>query len=67
MLRLEPCPAIRRMLVTVLQPHEFSIVVVDEAQHALAPSYRRIFDHFDLFEAHGSRYLIGFTATRTRG
>src|SRR5436190_3345872 len=26
-----------------LQPEEFSIIVVDEAHHAVAPSYRRIF------------------------
>jgi ATP-dependent helicase IRC3 len=49
------------------QPDEFSIVVVDEAHHAVAPSYRRIFDHFGLFEPHVSRYLIGFTATPRRG
>jgi ATP-dependent helicase IRC3 len=49
------------------QPEEFSIVVVDEAHHAVAPSYRRIFDHFGLFEPHVSRYLIGFTATPRRG
>jgi ATP-dependent helicase IRC3 len=50
-----------------LQPEEFSIVVVDEAHHAVAPSYRRIFDHFGLFERSISRYLIGFTATPRRG
>ena len=50
-----------------LQPDEFSIVVVDEAHHAVAPSYRRIFDHFGLFEPYVSRYLIGFTATPRRG
>ena len=50
-----------------LQPDEFSIVVVDEAHHAVAPSYRHIFDHFGLFEPNVSRYLIGFTATPRRG
>ncbi len=50
-----------------LQPDEFSIIVVDEAHHAVAPSYRRIFDHFGLFEPGASRYLIGFTATPRRG
>src|SRR5882762_11414632 len=50
-----------------LQPYEFSIIVVDEAHHAVAPSYRRIFDHFGLFESGASRYLIGFTATPRRG
>jgi len=50
-----------------LQPGEFSIIVVDEAHHAVAPSYRRIFDHFGLFEPSVPRYLIGFTATPRRG
>ncbi|HTU33687.1 MAG TPA: DEAD/DEAH box helicase [Candidatus Acidoferrum sp.] len=50
-----------------LQPDDFSIIVVDEAHHAVAPTYRHIFDHFGLFESHGSRYLIGFTATPRRG
>ena len=50
-----------------LHRDEFSIVVVDEAHHAVAPSYRRIFDHFGLFEPGVSRYLIGFTATPRRG
>jgi superfamily II DNA or RNA helicase len=50
-----------------LHPDEFSIIVVDEAHHAVAPSYRRIFDHFGLFEPRVSRYLVGFTATPRRG
>src|SRR2546426_7039412 len=50
-----------------LRPDEFSIVAVDEAHHAVAPSYRRIFDHFGLLEPGVSRYLIGFTATPRRG
>ncbi|MBA0087758.1 MAG: DEAD/DEAH box helicase [Acidobacteria bacterium Pan2503] len=53
--------------MSLLQPDEFSIVVVDEAHHAVAPSYRRIFDHFGLLEPSVSRYLIGFTATPRRG
>jgi superfamily II DNA or RNA helicase len=50
-----------------LHPDEFSIIVVDEAHHAVAPSYGRIFDHFGLFEPRVSRYLVGFTATPRRG
>src|SRR5437667_1339529 len=50
-----------------LHHDEFSIVVVDEAHHAVAPSYRRIFDHFGLFKPGVPRYLIGFTATPRRG
>jgi hypothetical protein len=40
---------------------------VDEAHHAGAPTYRRIFDHFGLFEPATPRLLIGFTATPRRG
>ncbi|MGQ0712151.1 MAG: DEAD/DEAH box helicase [Gemmatimonadaceae bacterium] len=50
-----------------LVPDDFSIVVVDEAHHAVAPTYRRILDHFGLFEPGTSRFLIGFTATPRRG
>jgi ATP-dependent helicase IRC3 len=50
-----------------LQPNDFSIIVVDEAHHAVAPTYRRIFDHFGLFEPATPRLLIGFTATPRRG
>ncbi len=50
-----------------LQPDDFSIIVVDEAHHAVAPSYRRIFDHFGLFGPGATRYLVGFTATPRRG
>jgi ATP-dependent helicase IRC3 len=50
-----------------LNPDDFSIVVVDEAHHAVAPTYRRIFDHFGLFDPGTPRLLIGFTATPRRG
>jgi superfamily II DNA or RNA helicase len=48
-------------------PEDFSIIVVDEAHHAVAESYRRIFAHFGLFDPNGTRYLVGFTATPRRG
>lgn len=50
-----------------LHPDDFSIIVVDEAHHAVAPTYRRIFNHFGLFDPKASRYLVGFTATPRRG
>jgi superfamily II DNA or RNA helicase len=50
-----------------LNPEEFFLIVVDEAHHAVAPTYRRIFDHFGLFEPNTPRYLVGFTATPRRG
>src|SRR5207245_6256131 len=45
-----------------LHRDEFSIVVVDEAHHAVAPSYRRIFDHFGAITTGLSRHTIGFGA-----
>jgi ATP-dependent helicase IRC3 len=50
-----------------LDPDDFSIIIVDEAHHAVAPSYRRILDHFGLFEKQPERFLVGFTATPRRG
>ena len=42
-------------------PDEFGLVVCDEAHHAAAGTYRKIFDHFR------PEKLIGFTATPNRG
>ena len=50
-----------------LDPDDFSIIIVDEAHHAVAPSYRRILDHFGVFEKQSERFLVGFTATPRRG
>lgn len=50
-----------------LKPEEFILIVVDEAHHAVAPTYRRIFEHFGLFVPDTPRYLVGFTATPRRG
>lgn len=41
-------------------PGEFDLIICDEAHHAAARTYRRIFDHFN------PRKLIGFTATPNR-
>src|SRR5688572_2544840 len=48
-------------------PDDFSIIVVDEAHHAVAETYRRILHHFGLFDPATTRYLVGFTATPRRG
>jgi ATP-dependent helicase IRC3 len=53
--------------LAALAPDDFSIIVVDEAHHAVAPTYRRVLEHFGLFEPDTPRYLIGFTATPRRG
>lgn len=52
--------------LAALDPEQFSIIVVDEAHHAVAETYRRVLDHFRLFEK-GDRFLVGFTATPRRG
>ena len=43
------------------EPDMFDIIVVDEAHHAAAASYRKILDYFK------PRLLLGFTATPNRG
>lgn len=50
-----------------MPPDDFYLIVVDEAHHAVAPSYRRIFEHFGLFAEDSKRLLVGFTATPRRG
>jgi superfamily II DNA or RNA helicase len=43
------------------QPDRFGLVIVDEAHHAVAATYRRILDHF------GTAKVLGVTATPDRG
>jgi ATP-dependent helicase IRC3 len=52
--------------LTRLNPDQFSIVVIDEAHHAAADSYRRIVEHLGLFSADTNKLLVGFTATPKR-
>lgn len=42
-------------------PYDFGIIICDEAHHAAANTYRKIFEHFRPLK------LIGFTATPNRG
>ncbi len=53
--------------LAALDPDDFYLIVVDEAHHAVADTYRRILDHFRLFDAGTPRLLVGFTATPRRG
>jgi superfamily II DNA or RNA helicase/predicted nuclease of restriction endonuclease-like RecB superfamily len=53
--------------LTRLDPASFSIIVVDEAHHATAPTYRRVLDHFGVFDPDTDKLLVGFTATPKRG
>ena len=53
--------------LAALNPEDFYVIVVDEAHHAVAKSYRAIFEHFQLFALQTPRMLVGFTATPRRG
>jgi superfamily II DNA or RNA helicase len=53
--------------LAALDPEDFYLIVVDEAHHAVAQSYRTIFEHFKLFAPDTPRMLVGFTATPRRG
>jgi superfamily II DNA or RNA helicase len=44
-------------------PHEFDMLVIDEAHHATAASYRRVVDHFS---KNPNLRTVGFTATPDR-
>lgn len=48
-------------------PAQFSVVVVDEAHHAVADSYRRVLEHFGAFAPGATQMVVGFTATPKRG
>lgn len=43
-------------------PDEFDTVIVDEAHHAAAPTYKKVLNYFS-----GARRVFGFTATPKRG
>lgn len=43
------------------KPGEFDLIITDEAHHAVAPSYRKIYDYFK------PRLHLGFTAAPSRG
>ncbi len=53
--------------IAKLPPDEFSMFVVDEAHHAVAESYRRVLEHFGVFDEGSKKLLVGFTATPSRG
>jgi len=50
-----------------LDPDRFFLLVVDEAHHATAATYKRVLSHFDVFSPDTRRLLVGFTATPKRG
>ncbi len=50
-----------------LDPQDFYLVVVDEAHHAIAPTYRRVLERLGVLETDTDKLLVGFTATPKRG
>jgi len=50
-----------------LDPDEFFLVVVDEAHHATAKTYKRVLERFGVLEEKTDKLLVGFTATPKRG
>jgi len=52
--------------LSMLDPTTFGAIVCDEAHHATANSYRRIFEHFGLHQPSNGILLLGVTATPYR-
>jgi superfamily II DNA or RNA helicase len=50
-----------------LDPNRFFLLVVDEAHHATAATYKRVLDYFGIFETDTPKLMVGFTATPKRG
>lgn len=50
-----------------LDPDRFFLIVVDEAHHATAATYKRVLKHFGVFDPETRKLLVGFTATPKRG
>ena len=50
-----------------LDPDRFFLIVVDEAHHATATTYRRILEYLGVFEPDTRKLVVGFTATPKRG
>jgi ATP-dependent helicase IRC3 len=50
-----------------LDPDRFFLIVIDEAHHATAATYRRILEYFGVFAPDTRKLLVGFTATPKRG
>ncbi|KNG82424.1 putative DEAD/DEAH box helicase [Aspergillus nomiae NRRL 13137] len=53
--------------IAKFDPKQFKLVLVDEAHHIVAPSYREVLKYFGLNEAsHDSPVLVGVSATLSR-
>jgi ATP-dependent helicase IRC3 len=53
--------------IAKFDPERFKLVLVDEAHHIVAPSYREVLEYFGLKEtSHNSPVLVGVSATLSR-
>jgi len=59
-------PTLQRKRLAALDPKEFGLIVIDEAHHATAPSYRAILSHFGADTPEAAVPVAGFTATPGR-
>lgn len=50
-----------------LNPDRFFLIIVDEAHHSTAETYKRILEYLDVFNPETLKLLVGFTATPKRG
>lgn len=50
-----------------INPDRFFLIIVDEAHHSTARTYKRILEYLDVFEPETRKLLVGFTATPKRG
>lgn len=50
-----------------LDADRFFLIVVDEAHHATAETYKRVLEYFGVFAPDTRKLLVGFTATPKRG
>jgi ATP-dependent helicase IRC3 len=48
------------------RPHDFGLVICDEAHHSIASTYQNVFDHFGVSDGSNSALLLGVTATPVR-
>lgn len=49
------------------RPDEFDAIIVDEAHHSVASTYKNIFNHFQILAEDNKKLLLGVTATPNRG
>jgi superfamily II DNA or RNA helicase len=53
--------------LAALDPERFFLIIVDEAHHSTAETYKRILEYLGVFQPDTRKLLVGFTATPKRG